>query len=369
MLLFRLVIGFRISQVIFQQQSVWDHVKGAHALDSSKDFDRSTITAVEAVAGRPMNALLPRTLDRGQMLSSLFITINLELLDKLLVFVMHLKKQSTMSESNFNVIPAINTVDGFNPADFVRTTVGEEGENDLYLDVKYRLLWFRLHHPNGKIDPELIRVDEKNAIVCCRIYADKADPADQFIGKAYSQRFSTEDRFGDRFLEIAETVAKGRALADAGYGTQFCMNGEALASIIADAPIKMPPDEDAGHPGSVVASFTAQPTADPPVFSQTATAPKSTQPAQQQVQPPVQQSHAPAPEPPKTLDEYLRVMTIEQAKAVKVDFGRFSGWSLGEIAMKSPGDLAWYVKNYSGHNLALKAGATKLLETVGQMAS
>ena len=197
----------------------------------------------------------------------------------------------------------------------------------------------------------------------------KADPADQFIGKAYSQRFSTEDRFGDRFLEIAETVAKGRALADAGYGTQFCMNGEALASIIADAPIKMPPDEDAGHPGSVVASFTAQPTADPPVFSQTATAPKSTQPAQQQVQPPVQQSHAPAPEPPKTLDEYLRVMTIEQAKAVKVDFGRFSGWSLGEIAMKSPGDLAWYVKNYSGHNLALKAGATKLLETVGQMAS
>lgn len=165
-----------------------------------------------------------------------------------------------MSESNSNVIPAINAVDGFNPADFVRTTVGEEGENDLYLDVKYRLLWFRLHHPNGKIDPELIRVDEKNAIVCCRIYADKADPADQFIGKAYSQRFSTEDRFGDRFLEIAETVAKGRALADAGYGTQFCMNGETLASIIADAPIKMPPDEDAGHPGSVVASFTAQPT-------------------------------------------------------------------------------------------------------------
>ena len=93
-----------------------------------------------------------------------------------------------MSESNSNVIPAINAVDGFNPADFVRTTVGEEGENDLYLDVKYRLLWFRLHHPNGKIDPELIRVDEKNAIVCCRIYADKADPADQFIGKAYSQR-------------------------------------------------------------------------------------------------------------------------------------------------------------------------------------
>ena len=59
---------------------------------------------------------------------------------------------------------------------------------------------------------------------------------------------------------------------------------------------------------------------------------------------------------------------IEQAKNVKVDFGRFSGWTLGEIAVKNPGDLAWYVKNYSGHNLALKAGATKLMEAVGQLA-
>lgn len=248
----------------------------------------------------------------------------------------------------------------------MRNTVGEEGESDLYLDVKYRLLWFRLRCPNGKIDPELVHLDEKSAVVCCKVYADKADPADQFIGKAYSQRFPTEERFGDRFLEIAETVAKGRALADAGYGTQFCMNGETLASIIADAPIKMPPDEDAGHPGNVAASFTAQPMP-PAVPAQSS--PVSQPPQQTQPQTPAQQPKAAAPEPPKTVDEYMRVMTIEQAKAVKVDFGRFNGWTLGDIAMKNPGDLAWYVKNYSGHNLALKAGATKLLEAVGQMAS
>ena len=29
-----------------------------------------------------------------------------------------------MSELNTNVIPAINAVEGFNPADFVRNTVG-----------------------------------------------------------------------------------------------------------------------------------------------------------------------------------------------------------------------------------------------------
>ena len=197
--------------------------------------------------------------------------------------------------------------------------------------------------------------------MCCKVYADKTDPADQFIGKAYSQRFLTEERFGDRFLEIAETVAKGRALADAGYGTQFCMNGEALTSIIADAPIKMPPDEEEDHPGSVAVSFTAAQPATP--------IPAPKQQAKPQAQPPAEPPKAPAPEPPKTVDEYLQVMTVDQAKMVKIDFGKFSGWTLGDIAMKSPGDLAWYVKNYSGHNLALKAGAIKLLEAAGQMAS
>ena len=67
--------------------------------------------------------------------------------------------------------------------------------------------------------------------------------------------------------------------------------------------------------------------------------------------------------------EVVHHMTVDQAKMVKIDFGKFSGWTLGDIAMKSPGDLAWYVKNYSGHNLALKAGAIKLLEAAGQMAS
>ena len=109
-----------------------------------------------------------------------------------------------MSELNTNAIPAINAVEGFNPADFVRNTVGEEGENDLYLDVKYRLLWFRLHCPNGKIDPELVHLDEKSAVVCCKVYADKADPADQFIGKAYSQRTP----FCHRFCYLQEAISK-----------------------------------------------------------------------------------------------------------------------------------------------------------------
>lgn len=138
------------------------------------------------------------------------------------------------------------------------------------------------------------------------------------------------------------------------------MNGETLASIIADAPIKMPPDEEPEHPGNVAVTFTAQ---QPAERVQAASGSKP------QNEVPSQPTKPVSSEPPKTLEEFLKVMTLDQAKAVKVDFGRFSGWTLGDIAMKNPGDLAWYVKNYSGHNLALKAGATKLLEAVGQMAS
>ena len=62
-------------------------------------------------------------------------------------------------------------------------------------------------------------------------------------------------------------------------------------------------------------------------------------------------------------------MSIEEAKAVRVDVGRYAGCTLGELALTHPGDLGWYVKNYAGRNLALKAGATVLLKAVEKIAS
>lgn len=82
-------------------------------------------------------------------------------------------------------IPEINAVDGFAPAEFTRSLPNDDGSTSLYMDVKYRLLWFRLHCPNGKADPEIIHIDDKCAVVCCKIYRDRTDPADQYIGKGY----------------------------------------------------------------------------------------------------------------------------------------------------------------------------------------
>ena len=91
-----------------------------------------------------------------------------------------------MTEATKRYIPEINAVDGFSPAEFTRELPSDNGTTSLYMDVKFRLLWFRLHRPNGKIEPELVSVDDKSAVVCCKIFNDRSDASDQFVAKSYA---------------------------------------------------------------------------------------------------------------------------------------------------------------------------------------
>ena len=149
-----------------------------------------------------------------------------------------------MTEATKRYIPEINAVDGFSPAEFTRELPSDDGTTSLYMDVKFRLLWFRLHRPNGKVEPELVSVDDKSAVVCCKIFNDRSDASDQFVAKSYAQRFRSDEKFGDRFLEVAETAAVGRALASAGYGTQFCGAQDMLSGDMVDSPVDLSDQED-----------------------------------------------------------------------------------------------------------------------------
>lgn len=263
-----------------------------------------------------------------------------------------------MTEKAMRTLPAINAVEGFNPPEFTRQLPNDDGSMSLYMDVKYRLLWFRLHNPSGKIDPEITHVDDKSAVVCCKVYADKSDPVDQYLAKSSAQRFATQEKYGDRYLETAETAAMGRALAAAGYGTQFCGATDMFGSDVVDSPLDFGTAEDAsGDAGNVTSHVLHE-----------------TKPAGS-IQAPASQQPAPAPASPKqehkeliTLDDYLNSMTLEDAKNVMIDVGHYSGTTLGELAIRKPGDLQWYVKNYSGRNLALKAGAILLVNAATQKA-
>lgn len=138
-------------------------------------------------------------------------------------------------------VAALNRVEGFNPMELARTLTKEGREDQLYLDVKYRKLWFRLVHPLGKIVSSIRSFTENMAIVEARIYLDKCDAEENYIANAFSQRFRTNDpNFGDKFLEMAETAAVGRALSDAGFGLQFADVGEENDPMQVDAGIQIP---------------------------------------------------------------------------------------------------------------------------------
>lgn len=132
----------------------------------------------------------------------------------------------------------LNRVEGFDPRQYMRNLAGNDGTIKQYLDVVYRKLWFRLKNPEGKIVKKLLKLTDQTAIVEARVYLQKEDSEDSYIASAFAQKFYSQDeQFGTKFLELAETAAVGRALADAGYGLQFAdLEGEQDPNVV-DAPL------------------------------------------------------------------------------------------------------------------------------------
>lgn len=113
----------------------------------------------------------------------------------------------------------------FSPQEHMMKLKGKD-----YLEVKWRLVWFREEHPNYGIITTAVEIDDKHALFCAAITDEN--------GRQLSSGYGSESikDFGD-FIEKAETKAVGRALAMLGYGTQFAPEleeGERLA----DAPVQ-----------------------------------------------------------------------------------------------------------------------------------
>lgn len=249
-------------------------------------------------------------------------------------------------------VAALNHVDGFEPKAFLRQSLSEDGHaQGVYLDVKFRKLWFRLCHHEGKISKSFLALNEQVAICEARVYLNKDDPEDQYVGSGTARRFfKTDDPFGESYVESAETAAVGRALAEAGFGSQFadCDIAEPADASLADAPVTIP-QKAAAQPVSA---------------SKAAPAPNAPVPAPR----PVVAAHAasaPKPAAPATVEEAYAVMTLEAAKATLVEIGYNKGKTLGQIAIEKPKDLAWYVDAYKGPNNQLRAAAKFLLDRAG----
>ena len=114
-----------------------------------------------------------------------------------------------------------------------------------YLQVAHRLVWFREEHPLAEIVTSALQLGESHAVFKAEIRIE---------GKAVASghKKETEENFPD-FIEKAETGAIGRALAMAGFGTQFepeLDEGDRLA----DAPVLLPKKENVSAKASKIES-------------------------------------------------------------------------------------------------------------------
>lgn len=113
----------------------------------------------------------------------------------------------------------------FNPNEHMMKLKGKD-----YLQVMWRLVWFREDHPNYGLDTVLLESDENHAVFTAKITDETGRPLCSGHGS------ESKRDFGD-YLEKAETKAVGRALAMLGYGTQFAADELDEGERIVDSPV------------------------------------------------------------------------------------------------------------------------------------
>lgn len=113
----------------------------------------------------------------------------------------------------------------FNPNEHMMQLKGRD-----YLQVAWRLVWFREDHPDWSIDATALAMDDDHAVFKAVIC--DADGVQKCSGHGSESKRD----FGD-YLEKAETKAVGRALAMLGYGTQFAADELDEGERIVDTPI------------------------------------------------------------------------------------------------------------------------------------
>lgn len=120
----------------------------------------------------------------------------------------------------------------FNPAEHLISLKGKD-----YLQVAWRIYWFRSEHPNWCIHTCPVEITDNRAIFKAAILDENG------VEKATGHGSETKSDFGD-FIEKAETKSIGRAMAALGFGTQFAPELDEGERIV-DSPVERKKSEPA----------------------------------------------------------------------------------------------------------------------------
>lgn len=115
-----------------------------------------------------------------------------------------------------------------------------------YLEVKWRIAWFRDDHPKGSIITEMV-----NETLC---KATILDGDNRLLATGHGTP-KMQGVAKSRPYEGAETAAIGRALAHAGYGTQFADELDE-GDHLADAPVEKPAPTEAERKDKALAAYS-----------------------------------------------------------------------------------------------------------------
>ena len=114
----------------------------------------------------------------------------------------------------------------FNPVPYLKKLNGKD-----YLEVVHRLQWLRAEHPDAVISTSLLHLDFEAG---WGVFHARVEVPGQGIAEGTGSE--TRQAFPAGWLEKAETIAIGRALAALGYGTSCALEYE--EGHPADSPVE-----------------------------------------------------------------------------------------------------------------------------------
>lgn len=76
-----------------------------------------------------------------------------------------------MMYGNNQAVTHLNKVPGFDPLQFLRPAISEKTQEKLMkLDLRYQKLWFRLAHPQGRMNLTALRITDQMAIFEAKVF-------------------------------------------------------------------------------------------------------------------------------------------------------------------------------------------------------